>query len=121
MPIPEGPALKMPRTQPWYGKYHLRFDTSRRDGSRISNEGVFTALSATAAEATLRELLGPGRYDVSLLGIEEIPFTQWPAECRLECGIDLRGQPLPAEAPQSGSAAHGAPAKSRPRPAKPNA
>ena len=86
-------SLRKPPPCPWYGEYHFRYDCSRQDGSRAVNDTKIRAISVGNAEETLRNLLGSRRYQISFLGMADVPMAEWPAADRVLCGVTKEGEP----------------------------
>ena len=97
--------LKNPLQNPWYADYRLRFEAVRANGNRVTNETTIRGLSEAETTKTLRELLGPGRYDIAFLGITEVPLAEWPMIARLGCGLDKNGKKAVSGTVQGSSAA----------------
>lgn len=97
--MPADPIRKNAPQQPWYARYHFRFDALRLSGAIITYRTFIPALSEAGAHAALVQLLGEGeRYRIAFEGISDIPMAMWPLHYRLECGLDKNGVPVPKPA-----------------------
>ena len=86
----------------WYADYRFRFEAVRSSGARVTYETTIRDSTELEASAKLRAMLGEqGRYEITYLGIRQVPISEWPLLHKLACGLDKK--PIFASPPPAGT------------------